>query len=235
MLLAAMCLFATGVVQAQVLPVLNSFTGRTFNGTVDVSWPVLFDGCSFVTDSVVLRHSYGAVFRNCKFESKTGVLYVADSGDGMILVDCEVTGSERLVMSRDFNPIGRNYITGVTINGDECSVLDEQESIIDIDGLELAESVRGNSDGPMFMVMSTDKAVLTAGETAYLRVRGLERGRFIGWRSSADCLRLIVDDDGLGCRVYEVGDCSDDVVISAYTEYGLEAACEIFVVSERVP
>ena len=235
MLLAAMCLFATGVVQAQVLPVLNSFTGRTFNGTVDVSWPVLFDGCSFVTDSVVLRHSYGAVFRNCKFESKTGVLYVADSGDGMILVDCEVTGSERLVMSRDFNPIGRNYITGVTVNGDECSVLDEQESIIDIDGLELAECVRSNSSGPVFMVMSTDKTVLTAGETAYLRVRGLEEGRFIGWRSSVDGVKLIVDDDGLGCRVYEVGDFSDNVVISAYTEYGLEAACKIFVVSERVP
>ena len=85
------------------------------------------------------------------------------------------------------------------------------------------------------LVMSTDKTVLTAGETAYLRVRGLEEGRFIGWRSSVDGVKLIVDDDGLGCRVYEVGDCSDDVVISAYTEYGLEAACKIFVVSERVP
>lgn len=235
MLFAAMCISATSVVNAQVLPILNSFSNRTFNGTVDVSWPVLFDGCTFVTDSVVLRHSYGAVFRNCSFESKTGTLYMADSGDGIILADCVVTGSECLVMSRDFNPVSRNYITGVTVNGDECSVLDEQESIIDIDGLELAECVRSNSSGPVFMVMSTDKTVLTAGETAYLRVRGLEEGRFIGWRSSVDGVKLIVDDDGLGCRVYEVGDCSDDVVISAYTEYGLEAACKIFVVSERVP
>lgn len=235
MLFAAMCISATSVVQAQVLPILNSFSNRTFNGTVDVSWPVLFDGCIFVTDSVVLRHSYGAVFRNCSFESKTGTLYVADSGDGIILADCVVTGSECLVMSRDFNPISRNYVTGVTINGDECSVLDDQESIIDIDGLELAECVRGNSDGPLFMVMSSDKEVLTAGATAYLRVRGLEEGRFIGWRSSIDGVKLIVDDDGLGCRVYEVGDISDDVVISAYTEYGLEAACKIYVVSERVP
>ena len=235
MLFAAMCISATGVVQAQVLPVLNSFTGRTFNGTVDVSWPVLFDGCSFVTDSVVLRHSYGAVFRNCSFESKTGTLYVADSGDGIILADCVVTGSECLVMSRDFNPLSRNYIAGVSVKGEECSVLDEQESIIDIDGLELAECVRGNSVGPLFMMMSSDRAVLRAGETAYLRVRGLEKGRFIGWRSSVDGVKLIVDDDGLGCRVYEVGDISDDVVISAYTEYGLEAACKIIVVSERVP
>ena len=59
MLFAAMCISATSVVQAQVLPILNSFSNRTFNGTVDVSWPVLFDGCIFVTDSVVLRHSYG--------------------------------------------------------------------------------------------------------------------------------------------------------------------------------
>jgi hypothetical protein len=138
-------------------------------------------------------------------------------------------------MSRDYNPVSRNYITGVTVNGDECSVLDEQESIIDIDGLELAECVRGKSDGPVFMVMSSDKAVLGAGETAYLRVRGLDKSRFIGWRSSVDGVKLIVDDDGLGCRAYEDGNCSDDVVISAYTEYGLEAACKIYVVSERVP
>lgn len=235
MLFAAMWLSATSVVQAQVLPILNSFSNRTFNGTVDVSWPVLFDGCTFVTDSVVLSHSYGAVFRNCRFESNTGVLYVADSGDGMILADCEVTGCDGLIMSRIFNPAYRNYITGVTVNSEECSVLDEQETIIDIDGLELAERVLGKSDGPLFMVMSSDCKELDEGELAHLRVRGLEKGMFVGWRSSVPGLRLAVDDDGLGCRVYADNvETINETIISAYTEYGLEAASLIRFVSENI-
>jgi len=235
MLFAAMWLSATSVVQAQVLPVLNSFSNRTFNGTVDVSWPVLFDGCTFVTDSIVLRHSYGAVFRNCRFESKTGVLYVAERGDGIILADCEMTGSDGLVMSMNYNPAYRNYITGVTVNGKECSVLDEQESIIDIDGLELAESVRGGSAGPMFMLVSCDRKALESGDSAYLRLLGLEKGMFVGWKSSDDGLKLIVDDDGMGCRVYAVDVKGiSGAVISAYTEYGLEAAYNILVTPKGV-
>lgn len=117
---------------AQVLPVLNTFSGRTFEGTLDVSWPVLFDGCTFRTDGLVLKHSYGAVFRNCTFECKGGRLYIAGSGDGIILADCEVKGCDGLSISREFSAAYRNYVTGVTVNGDECSVLDEQETIIDI-------------------------------------------------------------------------------------------------------
>ena len=235
MLYAAMYLSATSVVQAQVLPILNSFSNRTFNGTVNVSWPVLFDGCTFVTDSIVLNHSYGAVFRNCKFESKTGVLYVAESGDGMILADCEVTGCEGLVMSRIFNPAYRNYITGVTVNSEECSVLDEQETIIDIDGLELTEKVLGRSDGPLFMVLSSDRKAPDDGEAVHLRIRGLEKGMFVGWHSSDSGLRIDVDDDGLGCRVF-----ADNVkstrkaMICAYTEYGLEAAFTIRLTPETI-
>ena len=234
-LLAVSVLSAVGSVSAQILPVLNSFSNRTFNGTVDVSWPVLFDGCTFVTDSIVLRHSYGAVFRNCRFESKTGVLYLAERGNGIILADCEVTGSDGLVMSMNYNPAYRNYITGVTVNGEECSVLDEQESIIDIDGLELAESVRGGSAGPMFMLASSDCKVLESGDSAYLRLMGLEKGMFVGWKSSDDALRLTVDDDGMGCRVYaaDVKGISG-AVISAYTEYGLEAAYNILVTPKGV-
>ena len=234
-LLAVSVLPAVGSVSAQILPVLNSFSNRTFNGTVDVSWPVLFDGCTFVTDSIVLSHSYGAVFRNCRFESKTGVLYVAERGDGIILADCEVTGSDVLVMSRNFNPAYRNYITGVTVKGEECSVLDEQESIIDIDGLELAECVRGKSAGPMLMLVSGDRKVLQRGDSAYFRLLGLEKGMFVGWKSSDDGLKLIVDDDGMGCRVYAVDvKETSGAVISAYTEYGLEAAYNILVTPKVV-
>ena len=74
---------------AQTVPALDTFSGRTFEGTVYASWPVVFDGCTFITDSVVLNHSYGTVFRNCSIESRTGVLYMAESGDGIILADCE--------------------------------------------------------------------------------------------------------------------------------------------------
>jgi len=50
----------------------------------------------------------------------------------------------------------------------------------------------------------------------------------VGWSSSASGLKLTVDEDGLGCRVY-AADVRNlrSAVISAYTEYGLEAAFEI--------
>lgn len=228
MLAATVLIAAASGARAQVLPVLNTFTGRTFEGTVNVSWPVLFDGCTFRTDEVVLKHSYGVVFRNCKFEGKGGNLYIAESGDGIILADCEVTGCDALSICKEYRPANRNYITDVTVNGEECTVLDEQETIIDIDGLELEESVRGESDGPMFMIMNSDKSELTKGEIAYLQVRGLDKGMFVGWSASDWGIRLTVDEDGLGCRVY-AADVSDlnSVVVSAYTEYGLEAAYEI--------
>jgi len=212
---------------AQALPVLNTFSGRTFQGTVDVSWPVLFDGCTFRTDGVVIKHSYGAVFRNCTFQGNGGNLYIAGSGDGIILADCNVTGCDALTISREFSPASRNYITGLTVNGEECTVLDEQECIIDIDGLDLAESVADGS-GPLIMIMSADKGVLKSGEMAYLHIRGLDEGMFVGWQSSDSGLKLTVDDDGMGCRVYASRiKGNSKAIISAYTEYGLEAAIEI--------
>lgn len=228
MLVAVVLIAATPGVRAQVLPVTEIFSGRTYEGTVDVSGPVLFDSCTFRTDRLVIMHSYGAVFRNCTFECKGGNLFIAGSGDGIVLADCEAKGCDALSICREFSPASRNYITGVTVNGEECTVLDEQETIIDIDGLELAESVRGESDGPMFMTIGTDKNVLNQGEIAYLKVQGLEEGMFVGWRSSDQGLKLTVDDDGMGCRVYaaQVGKLKR-AVISAYTEYGLEAAIEI--------
>lgn len=213
---------------AQELPVLNTFSNRTFTGTVDVSWPVLFDNCTFRTDGTVLKHSYGAVFRNCRIEGAGGNLYIAESGDGIILADCEVTGCDEMVLCRQYNPANRNYIAGITVNGQECSVLEEQETVIDIEGLAMAESARGGSDGPLFMVMSPELEKPGSGELAHLHVRGLEKGMFVGWRSSDESLRLAVDDDGLGCRVYAPDDRKiEGAVISAYTEYGLEAAFEI--------
>lgn len=228
MLAATVLIAATTGARAQVLPVLNTFSGRTFTGTVDVSWPVLFENCTFRTDGAVLKKSYGAVFRNCRFEGKGGNLCIAGSGDGIILVDCQITGCDGLSISKDYNPANRNYITGVTVNDEECSVLDEQETIIDIDGLELEESARGETNGPLFMIMNADKTVLESGGIAYLQVRGLENGTFVGWSASARGLKLTVDEDGMGCRVY-AADVRNlkSAVISAYTEYGLEAAFEI--------
>lgn len=226
-LCAAMLFTAASGAWAQVLPVLNTFSGRTFEGTVDVSWPVLFDGCTFRTDGLVINHSYGAVFRNCTFECTGGELCIAGSGDGIILADCEVKGCNALSICREFSPASRNYITGVTVNGEECTVLDEQETIIDIDGLEMAESVADGS-GPMIMIMSADKSVLRKGEIAYMHLRGLKEGMFVGWQSSDNGLKLTVDADGMGCRVYAASiKGNKKAVISAYTEYGLEAAVEI--------
>jgi len=222
------CVLSVSGAYAQVLPLIGSFRGSTFNGTLNVSWPVLFEDCTFVTDSIVLDHSYGALFRNCRFESRTGVLYMADSGDGMIMADCEVTGCSELRFSRHQIRSDRNYVTGVTVNGCECTVLDDQENIIEIDGLELDRCARGDLKGALFMLMSADKTTLKAGETATLRIRGLEEGMFVGWTVSDPDVRLSVTEDYV-CRITAPESISEnaDVVVSAYTEYGLEAACVI--------
>ena len=219
---------------AQTVPALDTFSGRTFEGTVYASWPVVFDGCTFITDSVVLNHSYGTVFRNCSIESRTGVLYMAESGDGIILADCEVTGCRELMFSRTPSLSDRNYITGVKLNGEECSVLDDQENIIDIDGLDLSESVRGTSKGPLLLMMNSDKGILKGGETAVVRISGLERGMFVGWQISAPKAMLYIVDE-FTCLVTAPELIEEDgtIVISAYTEYGLEAACEIVLMAEE--
>ena len=220
-------------VSAQILPVLNSFSNRTFQGTIDVSWPVEFSGCTFVVDSVVLRHSYGAVFRNCRFESRSGVLYIAGSGDGMILSDCEVTGCDRLMFSREYSIADRNYLNEVRVNGDECTVLEDQETITDIEGLDLSESVNDNK-GPLFMLMSTDRKVLKGGETASMQLRGLEKGMFAGWQSSDTLVSIKVGADAFECTVCAPETVTETryVLISAYTEYGLEAACVLTLMPE---
>ncbi|MBO7114817.1 MAG: hypothetical protein J6V95_06565 [Bacteroidaceae bacterium] len=222
------CVLSVSSACAQVLPLLGNFKGLTFSGTVDVSWPVLFEDCTFVTDSVVLRHSYGVLFRNCRFESRTGVLYMAGGGDGMILADCDVTGCSELRFSMKETAADRNYVTEVRVNADECTVLDDQESIIEIDGLELDDCVRGDLGGPLILIMSADRTTLKAGETATLRLRGLKDGMFAGWTVSEPAARLTVDGAFI-CRVTapEQIDGKRTMVVSAYTEYGLEAACVI--------
>ena len=222
------CVLSVSSVCAQVLPLLANFKGRTFSGTVDVSWPVLFEDCTFITDSVVLRHSYGALFRNCRFESRTGVLYMAGGGDGMILADCDFIGCSELRFSMKEAAADRNYVTGVRVNADECTVLDDQESIIEIDGLDLDDCVRGDLNGPLILIMSADRTTLKAGEIATLRLRGLEDGMFVGWTASDSTVRLTVDG-AFTCRVTapEQIDVNRTMVVSAYTEYGLEAACVI--------
>lgn len=213
---------------AQVLPLLNRFSGNTFRGTVDVSWPVLFENCTFVTDSIVLGHSYGALFRNCTFESRTGTLYMAESGDGMILADCDVKGCSELRFSRSEKPSDRNYVTGIRINDNEYSVPDDVENVIEMDGLDLFETVKGNVPGPMLMVAGADKSVIKGGETAVIRIRGLNDGMFVGWASKDSSVMLVVDE-AFVCRVIAPEKITEDrrIVISAYTEYGLEAACMI--------
>lgn len=234
LLFMVMTVWTTNGVSAQVLPLINSFRGNTFNGTIDVSWPVEFDGCTFITDSIVIRCSYGALFRNCRFVSRTGILYIAERGDGMILADCEATGCQELRFCRMSSLSDRNYIAGVTLNGEECSVLDDQETIIDIDGLELEESVRGVSDGPLIMIMNADKSVLKSGETSILTVRGLKDGMFVGWQSSDPTVNLMVDGE-FSCKVIMPAQITDKriVVISAYSEYGLEAACMLTLVPDE--
>lgn len=220
--------------QAQVLPILGSFRGSTFRGTLDVSWPAVFENCTFVTDSVVLRHSYGALFRNCRFESLSGVLYMAQSGSGMILTGCEVTGCSELRFSRTPSVADRNYVADIKVNGEECPVTDDQETIIDIDGLELYRNITDGKSEPLFMLLSPDRCELAGGQTAVVSIRGLKSGMFVGWQSSDPSVRIVVDDPFV-CRITAPEMIAEPhtAVISAYTEYGLEAACEIRLVPDR--
>ena len=158
---------------------------------------------------------------------------MAGSGDGMILADCDVTGCSELWFSRNQTAADRNYVTGVRVNADECTVLDDQESIIEIDGLELDDCVRGDLDGPVMLIMSSDKTTLKAGEIATLRLRGLENGMFVGWKASDPTARLTVDG-AFTCMVTAPEQIDGNrMVVSAYTEYGLEAACVITLESGK--
>lgn len=233
-MLLAVTFLTAGSVYAQALPMLNSFRSRTFDGTVNVSWPVEFDGCIFLTDSVVLSRSYGAVFRNCRFESRSGKLYMAESGSGMILSGCEITGCDVFSFSRRPDAADRNYISDVTLNGSELYVSEEQESVIEIDGLGLAGSVADGSRGPLLMLMSAPKNVLGAGETATLLVRGLDDGMFIGWHVSDSMVSVKVGDDPFSCLVTipEQVTGKKSFLVCAYTEYGLEAACELSIMPQ---
>ena len=82
--------------------------------------------------------------------------------------------------------------------------------------------------------MGADKRSLKGGETAVLQVRGLEQGMFMGWMSSDPEVELKVGDDSFSCSIKapeSIGS-ERDVVISAYTEYGLEAACVITLMAD---
>ena len=84
------------------------------------------------------------------------------------------------------------------------------------------------------MQMSADKSTLKAGQSATLQVRGLEDGMFVGWMSWDSLFRIEVDDD-FTCRVIapDVIREPGPVLVSAYTEYGLEAACTIKFAPEQ--
>jgi hypothetical protein len=153
---------------------------------------------------------------------------MAGGGDGMILSDCDVTGCSELRFSMKETAADRNYVTGVRVNADECTVLDDQESIIEIDGLDLDDCVRGDLNGPLILIMSADRTTLKAGETATICLRGLQDDMFVGWKASDPATRLTVDG-AFTCRVTapEQIDGNRTMVVSAYTEYGLEAACVI--------
>lgn len=233
LMLAVMGIIAANNLSAQVLPVLNSFNNRVFNGTLGVFGPVLFDGCTFVTDSIVLDHSYGVVFRNCSFESRNAVLYLAGSGDGMILTDCCINGCGLLRFSRKPLLSDRNYIANVTINGLEWVVSDDDESVTDIQGLDLEERVQGTLDGPVVMLVSADKKQLKGGETANLTIRGLDKDMFVGWHCLDSTANIVVENesDCLFIAPHTVTE-KRDVLITAYTECGLEAACMLTLVPD---
>lgn len=224
---------------AQVLPLMNEFSGMRFNGTVQVSWPVLYRNCTFRTDSILLSRSYGAVLVGCTIECSNPTLYLTQTGSGVIMQGCSVSGCQQIMPSVNMSSSDRIYISDLILNGHECSAQDDQEHVIDIDGLELAESVRTiasgqKTDRPLFMVMTAGTGVLRYGESTVLSVRGLSDDMFIGWHSPDSLLALKVLDDPFMCSVslkHPVTE-SHSAIVEAYTEYGLEASVNIEIVTQ---
>ena len=225
--------------RAQVLPLLNEFQGVTFNGTVQVSWPVLYRNCTFRTDSILLSRSYGALLVGCNIECANSTLYLTGTGSGVILKDCRITGCEQIFPSPELSATDRTYVADLILNGHECSAQDEQEHVIDIDGLELADAVQtvasgGKTARPLIMVISADNGELKCGESAMLSVRGLPQDMFVGWYTPDTLLTLKVSDDPMKCcvSVTQPVEQSHNAIISAYTDYGLEAALNICILSD---
>lgn len=227
LLFTALTMWVAGSLRAQVLPLLNSFEGRTFHGTVNVSWPVLFERCTFVTDSIVLSNSYGAVFRECSIESKTGVLYMTAAGDGLILKDCNVTGCESFGWSLDTTVVLRNYVSNLIVDGMEYEVEDAKETEIDALGLELDNRLKEGNEGPFILSICIDRSHLSESDTASMCIRGLKEGMFVGWCSKNPNVSIEVTEDPFVCKAWLTGPVMGDGVaaISAHTEYGLEEVC----------
>lgn len=239
-ILASLVLMLHMGVTAQVLPVINEFTGRTFNGTVQVSWPVLFRNCTFRTDSVLFSHSYGVLLTGCKIECSNPVLYLAGSGSGVIMDDCEVTGPDYIKPALMSSATDRTYLAGLMLNGHECSVDEEQENIIDIDGLELADAVHDvaageKTDNPLFMTIWSDHSSIGGGDSAVVSVSGLTDGMFIGWHSDDTTVTLKVRDNPRKCTVFVNGPFRNEhkALVRAFTDYGLEAAVELLIESDK--
>lgn len=215
-LVAALLTF--GPVCAQRIPADYNYRGMTFQGTLFLPSTAVFTDCHFVVDSVVLERSFGAVFKNCTFESKSDVLFLAGEGSGMVLVDCEVNGPKGLQFSRKAETTDRNYLTGLKLNGLECES-DESPYVIELDGLEMGEAVRKSNLRNEILFARIRK------EGNELTMMGLDNDMFLGWSSDNPDVRIGVTSDPKTFIAYGTG----EAVISAYTEYGIEASTTVIL------
>lgn len=216
---------------AQVLRARSSYVGRTFHGAQNMRGFLAFDSCTFVTDSVVLDFANGALFSNCRFESSSGKLYIADSGTGIILADCNVYGADTILITRRIHEQDRNYVSHVMTEGTEYVFPPEDcNTVINMEGTQLECLARGVEQGPVFVNILQDRINLHANETATLNIEGLEPGMFLGWQLEDSSARLDVSRSygEFECRVTAPRTIEQprNIYVTAFTEYGLETvAC----------
>ncbi len=215
---------------AQVLHARSSSVGSTYYGTQSLRGPLVFDSCTFVTDSVVLDYADGVLFSNCRFETTGGKLYLADSGSGIILVDCIVYGADTIVMTRRPQEQDRHYVCNVMSDGTEYVFPEDCNTIIDIEGTNLERFARGMEQGPVFVNMYQDRINLHEAQTATLRLEGLEPGMFVGWQFEDSCAQLDIDRSygEFACRITapQTIEHTRNIYVTAFTEYGHEVmAC----------
>ncbi len=211
--------------------------GRTFHGQITATFPMAFIDCIFVGDGKpVLKSTDGAIFLNCCFRTDgDGQLYMAGSGNNIVMVDCYLIGYDGFCWSENIRKSDRNYVSGLTLNGTEFS-LESDANTIEMDGLDIADSFREVHHGDivykvpgmsrMARISASDYRLTQKDESVKLTVEGVDDGTFVGWWTDDELVRLVPGPEPMACMAILNDNVRQvhDAMVNVVTETGLELA-----------
>lgn len=88
----------------------------------------------------VLGKADGAVFLGCSFICDADSLFLARSGDGIVMAGCRVIGAQSVGWSEEVKESDRNYLYDFTICGQNEPELYGCQQTVDMEGLRLADA-----------------------------------------------------------------------------------------------